>query len=64
MKGKVVMDINNLARFYSDNDKQRIKYTAVGDDTKVNMETPMLPMIPAGLVEWLLAAPQTLWVLH
>ena len=34
-----------------------MKYTPVTSDVKIDIETPMLIMIPGGLVEWMLAAP-------
>ena len=63
-KDKIVLDIIvSLAAFYSDLNKRRVKYTPVQGDQKVELDTPMLSMIPTGLGEWLMVTPRIPWEL-
>ena len=39
-------------------------YTPKQDDTQEDVETPMLLLIPVGLVEWMLTTPRTAWEIH
>ena len=45
-----MVDIFNLASVYSDKGMKKNRCTPIVGSTKVNMETPMLHMILAGLV--------------
>ena len=53
-----------LTTFFDNMANRGSMYTPKGDDTQVDAETPMLHLIPVGLVEWMLTTPRTPWDLH
>ena len=64
MKAKVVKDIMRLATFFGNTTNRGLMHIPKGGDTLVDMETPMLLLVPAGLLEWMLTTPCTPWELH
>ena len=51
MKVNVVKDVMKLAAFFSEESNRGLMYAPKQDDTQVDVESPMLLLIPAGLVE-------------
>ena len=47
--------------FYSETSKRREKDVTLEDDPKAKNEISILILIPAGIVEWVAAAPCTAW---
>ena len=58
-KAKVVKDVMKLTTFFGDTTNMVSMYIPKGGDTQVDAETPMLRLIPMGLVEWMLTTPCT-----
>ena len=58
-KARVVKDVVELAAFFGDESNRGLMYVPTSEDTQVDTEAPMLLLIPAGLVEWMLAIVRT-----
>ena len=54
MTANFVEDIVQLTSFFHEVSNRGLMYTPKHDVAKVDMKTPMVLMIPAGLVEWML----------
>ena len=60
----MVDNLMGFTTFNRDASKCGEKYITLEDDSKANIETPILILISAGFVEWMAAAPRTPWGLH
>ena len=57
-------DIVNLTTYFDDPANKGIMYVQQQNDMTKRVDTPVLIFMPAGLVEWLLIAQRSPWVLH
>ena len=63
-RSKVGKDVVKLTTFFNVTTTRGLMYISKADDTLEDVETPMLLLIPVGLVEWMLTTPCTPWELH
>ena len=61
---EVATQAHKLAAFSKEPTNIGKLYTKVATDDVLEVDTPMLLLIPAGLVEWLASARRTPWDLH
>ena len=57
-------DIVKLSTFFDVTTNRGLVYISKPDDTLDDVEIPMLLLVPAGLVQWMLTTPRTPWELH
>ena len=61
---EVTQEVHKLAVFFEEPTNIGKNHMKAVGDTVVEVDTPMLLLIPAGLVEWLASARRTPWDLH
>ena len=57
-------DVVRLTTFFGETSNRGFMYTPKKDDAQEGVETPMVRMIPTGLVEWMLTTPRILREMH
>ena len=63
-KARVMKDVVKLATLYGNENNRGLMYTPKQGDVIEEVDTAMVLIIPAGLVEWMMTTPRTLWELH